>query len=341
MNAILILDRPNISTDFYPLLDKDKPLSLLDTSLSGNLLSQMYSLMNSYFSRDKIYVVCAKDELNIVKQSLPDMPESNIWFEPFRISYEFSLLFANVMLDSFVSDSVAFCFPVNQHAVTNFMLKNWMLSVKDLAAKDMIVMPTVFMDKNVNAAEYIDGGRPLTNIGGLDFVQVNRIISQNTETQREHHGWFSKKKVYGKQGYLLNILCGNADNILSLYRSREAANAVSSLRRLLSKEDFSWAMLEDFYNNNKECTEFDIYTDCSNLVTVFLETALSDISSWTKFISRFATDESGNVMFGKIKYADCHNVVCFNYDKDEEINIARLNNLIIVKKYGNITIRNI
>jgi mannose-1-phosphate guanylyltransferase len=340
LNAILILDRPKLDTDFYPLLDKDKPLSLLDTSLSANLLSQMYSLMNSYFSRDKIYVICTKDELDIVKQSLPDMPESNIWFEPFRISYTFSLLFANVMLDSFVSDSVAFCFPVNQHAVTNFMLKNWMLSVRDLAAKDMIVMPTVLMEKNASVCEYIDGGRTLTNIGGLDYIQVNRVCSQHNEAVHERHGWF-KKKVYGKQGYLLNILCGNADNILSLYRSREAANAVASLRRLLSKEDFSWSMLEDFYNSNKDYTDFDIYTDCSSLVTVFLETALSDVSSWEHFISRFATDDSGNVMFGKIKYADCHNVICFNYDKDEEINIARLNNLIIVKKYGNITIRNI
>ncbi len=339
MKAVLILDNPHINNNFFPLLQENQSLSMLDTSANSNLLSVMYSYINSYFAKDKIYVVCVESEIETVKKTIPDILDENIIVEPIRISYTFSLMFANVIIEMISSDKVVCCFPVNHLSTCNFMLQNWFLSVQDMASKDKIVMPSILLNKNDVVPVYVDGGKIYTNIGGTDYFNVDEIAYVDVQSSKSHR----KKKLFGKQGHLLNVLCGSTSSILSLYRSREAAGAVATLKRLFQKseQEFSWKSIRGFYEDCQTYENFDIYSDCEKLVVVFIESRLTDLTTWNDYIQMFKTDNSNNVIVGKVAYKDCHDIICYNYDNNEEFNIEHLNNLIIIKKNGTITIRNI
>lgn len=72
-------------TRFWPLSTSQKPKQFLDVLNKGTtLLQDTYKRALLLCKKEHIIVVTNKDYEHLVKEQLPDLPEENIWIEPYR-----------------------------------------------------------------------------------------------------------------------------------------------------------------------------------------------------------------------------------------------------------------
>lgn len=187
MVAVLILDEKN--DYFYPILN-DKSLSFLPIGVNSNLLGFFYSRINSYFSKDKIYVVCEKGEEELVAESCSSINEENIIIEPLRIDYHISVFFASLVIGKILPDSRLFFFPVNFLFSDNFKMGSFIFASSEMVLKDWLIIPSIAMGKNDIVNENIvEGGKPLCNTKGVDFFEIENFIKIGENSKKKKDFW--------------------------------------------------------------------------------------------------------------------------------------------------------
>jgi len=329
--TVLILD--NKEHSFQPLLKKNEPISFLPVSINFNLLSIFYSWINSYFSKDKIYVVCINGEENEVLESCKGINEENIIIEPKRINYSISLFYATLIISKIYQDEVVFFFPVNFMFPQDFKMGNWLFSSGEIANKDWIVIPSVLIDKDEKVNDFIEAGKSLTNIKGSDFFVVDSVSFAKDE--------FKKRKIFGKQGKFPGIVCGRQKSILNSFIKDEKQLFLKNMYNFFKINSINWEQITTEYENlTNDVITYNYFAKNKNFLTIFLDTKPDYLDNWKSYIDRFSSKKDGNVVSGNVTINDIKNVICFNYD-EEEINLDSLQNSVVVKKNGFVAIKSL
>lgn len=325
MRAVIILDSP--SDKFEPLVSKNKSVSLLPTNLKSNLLSIMFSSVNSYFSKDKIYVVCQKDEYAEVKESLDGVSEENILVEPKRLSFSVSLIFANKIIGKLFPKSAVFYFRANFIFPIEFKMNNWIISVSEMINKGWIVEPSVLLDKGASEKRYFDAGRIVSINKGIEYYEINEIIDGSQA---------KKRKIFGKQGKNIGILCGKTDLIEQNFNDSYKSNILSTM---FKNENSNWEEIVEAYKKIENAADYwGIELNCKNILTIFLDIKPYYLDNWGGYFERFSADSRKNVIFGAVKESLCKRTICYNYDQ-EDMTVDSVENLVIVKKNGKVAIK--
>lgn len=330
MKAILILDNEN--EYFYPLVDKDKSLSFLPFSLNSDLLSTIYSWINSYFAKDKIFICCKKGEEKLVISSCKEISEENIIIEPERYTYSLSMFFTSIFIENIFPDSMAIFIPVNFFNPHSLNMKNWILPLQEMVSKGWIILPTFLLNRGEKFSPYIDAGKIISNLKGVDFFLIERILKDKEV----------KSRIFGKQGGVTGIVSGKFKSIIEYFINTKGENIYKKLYNTLNSKDIVWRDIEDLYKSIKKDTLFDFFnfSNIENIITIFLDKKPEYIKNWSFFLNNSFINSDNNCFNGNIISNNCKNVICFNYDS-EKIELDSLNNLVILKKNGNVAIKNI
>ena len=325
MRAVIILDSP--SDKFEPLAPKNKSISLLPTNLKSNLLSMMFSSVNSYFSKDKIYVVCQKEEYSEVKDSLEGVSEENILVEPKRLSFSISLIFANRIIGKLFPKSTVFYFRANFIFPVEFKMSKWIISVSEMTNKGWIVEPSILLDKGVIEKRCFDAGRIVSINKGVEYYEVNEILDENQT---------KKRKKFGKQSKTIGILCGKTDLFEQYLSASYKSNVLSTM---FKDENANWEEIVEAYKKLEIAADYsEIGLSVKNILTIFLDIKPYYLDNWNAYFERFSVDNRKNVIFGNVKESLCKRTICYNYDR-EEMTLDSVENLVIVKKDGKAAIK--
>jgi len=329
--TLLILEKNN--SNYSTILQRNTSISFLPTSVNNNLISISYSWINSYFSKDKIFVVCTPDEEESIKSSCKGINEENIIIEPKRINYSVSVFYATLVIGKIYPNEVIFFVPVNFLFEQDAKIGNWLFAIDEMAKKEWIIIPSILLNNNNNEKEYVDAGKSVSNLKGFDFFKVESII-KISELDK-------KKKYFGKNGKLLKIICGKQNLILKSYLENKSANYFFKiLYNDFKSDDLSWdKILLEYENIEIDIFDYDYFQSRSNFLTIFLDTKPFYLDNWESFLGRFS-NFNNNVISGNVKEQNCKSVVCLNYD-EEEITIDSVENLIINKKNGEVAIKSI
>ncbi len=330
MKAILILEDGN--EYFYPLLEKDRSISFLPFSLNSTLLSIFYSWINSYFSKDKIFVCCKNGEQDLVLSYCSEMPEENIIIEPERYSYSLSVLFASTFVEKLYPDSVSLFIPVSFGTPHNLKMKNWLLQTYEICQSNWVVIPTFLLNRGEFFIPYLDAGKIVTNLKGVDFFEVEKIFLKEKNLK--------KSKLFGKQAGITRLVCGKFKSIINCFMD-SIEPIYKTFNNILNLTDVKWLNIENLYKDiKKENLNIEIFNNNRNLLTIFLDKKLECLDNWDLFFTDNSNNHEDNVFHGKVISNNCKKVICFNYDQ-EEIEIDSLKNLLIVKRNGKVAIKNI
>ncbi len=325
MRAVIILDSP--TDKFEPLITKNKSISLLPTNLKSNVLSIMLSSVNSYFSKDKIYVVCQKDEYAEVKETLEGVNEENILVEPKRLSFAVSLFFANRVIGKLFPKSAVFYFRANFIFPVEFKMNNWIISASEMINKGWIVEPSVLLEKGTVEKRFFDAGRIVSINKGVEYYEINALLDGNQA---------KKRKIFGKQGKIIGILCGKTDSFEQKFSDSYKSNILSTM---FKDENANWEKIVEAYKKMEMAAEYtEIELNCKNILTIFLDIKPYYLDNWYGYIERFSGDSRKNVIFGNVKESLCKRTICYNYDQ-EDLTLDSVENLVIIKKNGKVAIK--
>jgi len=328
LKAVLVLEKEN--DYFYPLVDRDKSTSFLPFSLESNLLSTIYSWVNSYFSKDKIFVCCKKGEEDLVVSSCFEIPEENIIIEPERYSFSLSIFFTSIFIERIFNDSLSIFIPVNFLNPHTLNMKNWLLAIQEIIEKGWLVLPTFLLNRGEIFLPYVDAGKLVSSVKGVDFFAIEKIFNSKD----------SKRKIFGKQGGITGLFAGKSKNIIEYFiNSSKEHNIYKRLYNILNS-DIKWEDIENLYKEiKKEDLFFDYFNNIENILTIFLDRKPEYLNDWNSLFNNVKSG-SENIFYGNVISKNCRNVICFNYD-NEKIELDSLKNLVIVKKNGNVAIKNI
>ncbi|HOV14651.1 MAG TPA: hypothetical protein PK771_10235, partial [Spirochaetota bacterium] len=292
-----------------------------------------YSWINSYFSKDKIYVVCEQGEESLVYESCDSINEENIIIEPKRINYNVSVFYATLIIGKILPESRLFCFPINFMFAENFKMGGIIFAASEMVLKDWIVIPTVSIVKSELIGEnVVEGGKILCNLKGIDFFEVENF-TQNKENNK-------KKKIFGKQGKNLNIIFGKQKIIKEYFLKYCKEIFIKNLYNCFKYDSIVWDDIVSEYNNaDQDIVNYDFFHEVKNFLTIFIDTRVYCMDNWHNFMLRFSAND-GNIISGVVVNNNSKNVVCINYDT-ESVDMDSLRNTVVFRKNGNVAIRSI
>jgi mannose-1-phosphate guanylyltransferase len=329
--TVLILMKP--VSNLQPILDSKKSLSLIPVSTENSLLSVSFSWINSYFSKDKIYVVCTSDEEDDVKISCKGINGENIIIEPDRINYSISVFYATLVIGKMYPDEVIFFIPVNFLFKQDAKIGNWLFALDEMAVKDWVIIPSIQLGREDKETSYLDAGKIIENVKGIDFFGIESFIYSKEEIK--------KKKLFGKYGKYLQIICGKQKSILDSFIKDNKNLFIKILYDYFKSDDINWETLKkDYENVDPETIEYEYFAKNRNFLTIFLDTKPYYLDNWYSIFDRFSQSKDRNIFSGKVVSKNCSNVICLNFD-DDEISIDSINNIVIFKKNGRVAINSI
>jgi len=329
--AVLILEKQREL--FKTLLNNNESLSFLPISIKSNLLSYFYSWINSYFPKDKIFVVCEKGEELMVSNSCNGINEENIIVEPKRLSYSISIFYATMIIEKIIPDSRLLLCPVNFLFAENFKMSGVIFAISEMVLKEWIVVPSILIDSlnnfDYDGSNVIVGGKIVCNLKGVDFFEV--------ETFLKHKENNKKKKIFGKSGKNLNMIFGKQSVIKEYFLKYSKEIVIKNLYNCLKYDSITWDDIVSQYNTvSLDVVDDDFFQEPNKFLTTFIDTKIYRMDSWQNFLARFA-GVNENVISGEVMCENSRNIVCINYDS-ETIKVNSLKNSVIFKKNGNVVI---
>jgi mannose-1-phosphate guanylyltransferase len=334
MSLITVLILQNHVSGLSPLLDEGKSLSFLPVSITGNLLSMSYSWINSYFSKDKIYVVCTPEEESDVKSFCKGIYDENIIIEPKRINYYISVFYATLVIGKFSPDEVIFFVPVNFLFQQDAKIGNWLFAVSDMASNDWIVVPSIQLNRDDKETEFLDAGKIVSHVKGFDFFSIDSFNKFKDESK--------KKKMFGKYGKYLNIICGKQKQILKSFVDSDMKNLfIKILSDDFKSDGLDWGKITKEYDNaENETKSYEYFSKTTNILTIFLDTKPYYLDNWSSILERFSSVKGENIISGNVAETDCRSVICLNYD-NEEVLLESLQSVVLIKKNGKVAMKSI
>ena len=330
MKAVLFLASPN--RNFQPILKEGRSASFLPVNLEKNLLSLKYTKLNSYFSKDKIYVSCTPETLDDVKKSCRGISEENIIIEPAYINYSISMYYASLVLNKISPDSIVLYMPGHFLFKKQFKIENWLYAVSEIAEKDWVIVPSVFFDRTESHSKYIDAGKIFGNVKKTELFLVNKIFRTTEEIKR--------RKIFGKQGKILYIVCSKVKSLTKSYLSSSKNSFFSDLQACFKADIVDWNSITKQYDSlSDEDSDYDFFSSNKDFLTTFFNIEPDFIDSWAQYYEIFALQNTKNILHGNVNVNNCSNVITFNYDEDE-VYLENLTNTVCFKKNGLVAIKN-
>lgn len=318
--------------NFYPLLEQKGSLSFLPFSIETTLIGTLFSQVNSYFSRDKIFVVCRSEDLENVKKSCNGITEENIIIEPVFVNESVSLFFAINVLYKLYPEEIVFYIPSNFIFDPKTKMNDWILSASSVAEKNWIVLPTYLLDKKEVEKDYIDAGKTFGQVKNKEFFYVNSInINKNAR----------KKKIFGKDGKLLYILCSKIDCLFKEFSINDNNTFFGKMYNCFKNDTFDWDKIKnEYFINQSLLSNYNFYDTLTTVLTVFLERKpiiFEDFSDYDAYFKKLSDD---NIIFGSCDPVKCKNNIVFNYTQhklqiegiNDSVVVVRNNETSIVKK---------
>jgi len=330
--AVLIICKHN--PIFRPLLKDNQPISFLPISREKNLIHLAYSWLNSYFSRDKIYLLCEYGEEEQIKSMLPSVKEDKILIEPIRLSYSLSVSYASILLSRLEPEETVTIIPADFLFSPEFRCENWLFASNEFAGYDNIILPSI----NLSTANYnrpiIDSGKFKSNIRNIDFFEINKI-SAVTQAKKSI-------KLFGKEGVFSGIIISSYNAIFNAIRISKLNEVSDKIQTAIFENRFNWDLLTNIYKKSGIIDDNTLFTSSNKkFFTIFLDTNPFYLDNWKNFFARFSTDITNrNLIEGSVSINNCRETACFNYD-EENIVISDTDKLLIVKENGKVIIKSL
>jgi len=312
---------------FYPMTESEVSLSFLPVAIGKNMLSNAVSVFNTFFSRDKIYIVCSIAQYEFVLNTNTGISEENIIVEPESVNYSVSIFYASKILAKIIQDEVLFFFRADRFFLPETKISEWITTCEVVSSGGKLLFPLKVLGKEYNDDHWTD---PVVEAGKItnsdkknEVYGIERInIPENS---------IKRRKLFGKQGKMLYIVTGT---VQALHSSFSLCNNsfLNELGSVLSAFKLTWADIIALYKKRAiDGLNVSIFNNGENNLCMFVDSFTDRITSWGDLLSLVSV--KSNYITGNVTDTECSDCVILNFD-EEAITIEKMQRTLLIKKSG-------
>ncbi len=312
---------------FYPMTDTEVSSSFLPVAIGKNMLSNAVSVFNTFFSRDKIYIVCSIAQYEFVLNTNTGINEENIIVEPESVNYSVSIFYASKILAKIIQDEVLFFFRADRFFLPETKISEWITACEVVSSGDKLLFPLKVLDKeydeNRSTDVVVEAGKITNSDKKNEIYSIERInIPENS---------IKRRKLFGKQGKMLYIVTGT---VQSLHIAFSLCNNffLNELGSVLSAPKLTWADITALYKKKaSDGVDVSIFNNGKDNLCMFVDSFTDRVTSWDDLLSMVS--QKSNYITGNVNDAECSDCVILNFD-EEVITAEKLQRTLLIKKSG-------
>lgn len=328
-NCYVVIMAGGVGTRFWPLSTSQKPKQFLDVLNKGTtLLQDTFHRALLLCSKEHIIVITHKDYRNLVKQQVPELPEENIWTEPYRKNTAPCVAYAAYKLRD-----------KNPHALmlvlsSDHFIQNEKVFVKDVQA--------CFQKASEEECLITIGIKPLHPNTGYGYIQYIPKSADDKNKKIYKVKTFIEKpdmtmaRYFVKSGEFLwntGMFIWRVDSIIHAFEkyNKELAHLFEEGKGVYYTR-VEESFIEKAYSVCKSNSiDYAILEKADNVYVRASSMKWSDIGTWKSLYEHLPKNKNKNVFIGKQIMA-YHTKDCLvNVPEDKLVVLVGLNDLMIVE----------
>jgi len=316
-------------TRFWPKSTKEHPKQFHKLFGNGTMIQNTAQRIKELIPQERILVVTNEDYVDIVKEQLPKVPETNIVGEPVAKNTAPCVAIAAELLLKKDPDAVMVVLPADHH----------------------ITEPEKFRDVLSSAVAKAERGSGLVTIGikpdrpetGFGYIHANRKASENIGENRVEnvYGFTEKPDVETAEKFLHSgdyywnsgMFVWRADTVLNEFKIQlpEMHELVKASGHDLYTDLHNAAINEFYYDCESVSVDYGIMEGAENVFVVPGEFGWNDVGSWTAVYDLGDKNNSGNsIQAVNVTFAGSENNLVVS-DSGKMISLVGMENVAVVE----------
>jgi mannose-1-phosphate guanylyltransferase len=312
-------------TRFWPLSTEQKPKQFLKLIGEDTMIQMTVKRVQKLLPIERIFVVTAKQYVDLVKEQLPHLPERNIIVEPVGKNTAPCIALSAFIIKKYYENATIAVLP------SDHLIKDEEKFVEILKAGDN------FVNKNENAIITLGmtPDRPETGYGYIKCEETKQLIGETeivgVEAFVEKPDLCTAKQYVESGKYLWNggMFIWKADNILNLTNRylRETYEVLSEIAAS-SEEEFEQVLENRYKDIESISVDYGIMENAKEIYVIPSDFGWDDVGNWSSIERYNPKDSSGNVKKENgYSYNSIGNIVLTN----KKVLLNNVENLIVVE----------
>ncbi len=317
-------------TRFWPASRSERPKQFLSLTGGKPMIERTCSRLEGLVPWERILVVAARSQAELLRQALPGLPAENLVLEPQGRNTAACVALASLVLAERQPDSIQLVLPADHFVDPEASLRRALaLAAEEVAAGDHLMTFGVRPSYPATGYGYIEVGNEVGRRSGVPVHTVRRFVEKPDRPRAE--AFLASGRFLWNSG----MFAWRTRTILEALRVFEAA-LLASLERARAG-----GTLPDAYARLPAVpVDVAILERAPNVRVFPIDFSWSDVGSWNALPEVLPSDASGNCpsLSGGAEFValDATNCVVFGEDR-ELIALIGVRDLIVVRA-GNATL---
>ena len=320
-----------VGSRFWPLSTPEYPKQFIDILGCGRTLIQLtVDRFKGIAPMSNFWVVTNAKYVDIVKQQLPDIPESHILAEPTARNTAPCIAWAGWKIRK-------------EDPMANIVVTPSDAIVMDVASFKSIIQEALSYtgDKNVIVTIGIRPNRPETGYGYVHMDQKETGNIYKVWEFKEKPNRETAEKYLADGNYLWNagIFVWNVNTLVDAIRAHvpELGNQMTILSSSFDTPEEQMKTEEIFPLCEKISIDYAVMEKHPRVYTIPADFGWSDLGNWASLHDKLNKDENNNGTVGNVKMYECTNCVVHAEDAKKVV-LQGLDGYIMSEKNGQILV---
>lgn len=326
-------------TRFWPLSTEEKPKQFLKLLSEDTMIQMTVKRLEKLMPIERIFVVTAKQYVNLVEEQLPRLPKRNVIVEPVGKNTAPCIALSAFVIDKYYKDATIAVLP-SDHLIPNEdkfreTLKSGYEFVE--GQEDAIVTLGMRPDRPETGYGYIKYVDKVCDVSGCEIRSVEQFVEKpNLETAEQ----------YLKQGnYLWNggMFIWKTSTILKLTNEylNNTYNVLSEIAAT-SEEEFDAVLEQKYHEVDSVSVDYGIMENAKNIYVIPSDFGWDDVGTWYALERYREKDENNNICVGDVKQINSTNNIVVGNNKPiiitgmKDVFVVESDDVIFIGKKENI-----
>jgi mannose-1-phosphate guanylyltransferase len=316
-------------TRLWPLSRKAKPKQLLRIGTDRSLFQMAVDRLEGLFPPERIFIVTVAEQAVLLQEQCPHIPEANYLIEPLPRGTASVVGMAAVALQQLDGEAVMAVLTAD-HFIKNVEgFQNLLRAGYGAAELGNLVTLGIKPTFPATGYGYIQRGKKLGSLEGLDYYEVLRFKEKPLETQA------GDMLASGDHDWNSGMFIWRVDRILEEMK-RLMPDLTGSLEiiRAAWKGSQPSAVIEQVWPGIKpETIDYGIMERAHKVVSIpAMDIGWNDVGSWDSLFEVLPGDETGNIILAEnFQGIDDGNSLVVSENTGKLIALIGVENLIIIE----------
>ncbi|MBD3275464.1 MAG: NTP transferase domain-containing protein [Candidatus Marinimicrobia bacterium] len=309
---------------FWPRSRQEKPKQLLNIIDDRSMLRLTVDRLHMKSSYDEIFIVTNRQQAEIIREEIPELPEENLLLEPFGKNTAPAIALAAVHIQNINPEAIMGVFPADH-----------LIMREDVFFSDLEKAREAVEDKNCLVTFGIEPTRPATGYGYIQYDTKKQVVDEKVykvKTFAEKPNLNTANRFLKSGDFLWNsgMFIWKAKTILQQMKGHmpELYDSANAIKEALESPDYEQVVEREWKTLRSESIDYGVMEKAGNVYVVRGEFFWSDLGSWASVYELADKDDQENVIQGRALMLNSEGN--YVYSPNRFVATIGLNNMIII-----------